>query len=85
MNETQEKLSQLLLKTASCRCVNAFARENEHAIGGFGQASRSTVRVAVVGRVKAGKSTFINAFLEAADELAKVGVTENYRHHQSFY
>lgn len=32
--------------------------------------------VAVVGRVKAGKSTFINALLGAEDELAKVGATE---------
>jgi hypothetical protein len=72
----QLRLCELLRKTADwireSRLPGDMGSQIERLIGQVDQ----PCEVAVVGRVKAGKSTFINALLGAQDELAKVGATE---------
>lgn len=76
MNDIQQRLYELLQDTAErlreSRLPCDMAMQMERLAGQVEQ----PWEVAVVGRVKAGKSTFINALLGAEDELAKVGATE---------
>jgi predicted GTPase len=76
MNALQQRLCNLLQNTAErlreSRLPDDVAMQMERLAGQVEQ----PCEVAVVGRVKAGKSTFINALLGAEDELAKVGATE---------
>ncbi len=76
MNNLQQRLCELLKNTAErlreSRLPCDMALRMEHLAGQVEQ----PCEVAVIGRVKAGKSTFINALLGAEDELAKVGATE---------
>ncbi len=76
MNDLQQRLCELLQNTAErlreARLPGDMAIGMERLAGQVEQ----PCEVAVVGRVKAGKSTFINALLGAEDELAKVGATE---------
>jgi GTPase Era involved in 16S rRNA processing len=76
VNALQQRLYELLQKTAEhlreSRLPADMAVQMERLAGQVDQ----PCEVAVVGRVKAGKSTFINALLGAEDELAKVGATE---------
>ena len=74
MNELQLRLEEALLNSAK-RLRNAglpiaLVAKIEH----LATRGHQTCVVAVVGRVKAGKSTFINALL--GEDLAKVGPTE---------
>ena len=76
MSSVQQRLWELLQLTAErlreSRLAGDIAMQMERLAGQVEQ----PCEVAVVGRVKVGKSTFINALLGAEDELAKVGATE---------
>ena len=76
MNDLQQRLYGLLQSTAERFRESRLPPEMAAHLERLGGQVEQPCEVAVVGRVKTGKSTFINALLGAEDELAKVGATE---------
>ncbi|MDY3563789.1 dynamin family protein [Gemmata sp. JC673] len=76
MRDVQERLCYLLRGTAEGMRQSGAPGEAALQMERLAGQVEQPCEVAVVGRVKAGKSTFINALLGAEDELAKVGATE---------
>jgi GTPase Era involved in 16S rRNA processing len=76
MKDVQHRLCNLLRDTAEGMRESNLSGEMALQMERLAGQVEQPCEVAVVGRVKAGKSTFINALLGAEDELAKVGATE---------
>lgn len=76
MRDVQDRLCNLLRGTAEGMRQSGAPGEAAVQMERLAGQVEQPCEVAVVGRVKAGKSTFINALLGAEDELAKVGATE---------
>src|SRR5215212_9667254 len=74
MNELQEKLAAILRWAAQRLREAGLPVELAERMEGLAKQVREPCVVAVVGRVKVGKSTFVNALL--GEDLAKVGTTE---------
>jgi GTP-binding protein EngB required for normal cell division len=76
MNKMQQRLCELLQKTVADFRESHLPADTTMQMERLARQVEQPCEVAVVGRVKVGKSTFINALLGAEDELAKVGATE---------
>lgn len=76
MRDVQDRLCNLLRDTAEGMRQSGAPGEAAVQMERLAAQVEHPCEVAVVGRVKTGKSTFINALLGAEDELAKVGATE---------